>query len=170
MPAEFQQPGYLHVLINHLPIIGTAGRLFGLVIALPLRNRIALIPTLAIIVLSGVSAWPGYVTCSNAYRPIMKISDEAGRDWLNEHTDRTDQTIWVFYVMAGVAAIAIAAPIRWPKSAMPLGIAAALAALADLAVISRRRAASFVMRSFAFPVSRRRPGISESLCIFINFS
>jgi hypothetical protein len=157
MPAEFQQSGYLHVLINHLPIIGTAVGLFGLLIALLLRNRMALIPTLAIIVLSGVSAWPVYVTGSNAYRPIMKLSDEAGRDWLNEHTDRADQTIWVFYVMAGVAAIAIAAPIRWPKSAMPLGIIAALAALAGLATGGYIAQAGGLIRHAEFRVPRQSP-------------
>lgn len=128
--AELQQPGYLHVLINHLPIIGTVVGLFGLVIALLLRSRIALVPALAIVLLSGISAWPVYVTGSNAYRPLMKISDDTGRAWLDEHMDRADRTTWVFYAMAGIAAIALVAPKKWPKSAIPLGIATALAAMA----------------------------------------
>jgi len=128
--TELQQPGYLHVLINHLPIIGTVVGLFGLAIALLLRSRIALVPALSIVLLAGISAWPVYVTGSDAYRPIMKISDDPGRAWLDEHMDRADRMTWVFYVMAGIAAVALAAPVKWPKSAIPLGIATALAAMA----------------------------------------
>ncbi len=133
MATEFQQPGYLHVLINHVPIIGTGMGLLGLLIALLLRSRIALVPSLAIVTLSGLSAWPVYITGSNAYRPIMKIADDSGRDWLDEHMDRADRTIWIFYAMAGVAAIAITAPLKWPKSAIPLGRVAALAAMTGVA-------------------------------------
>ncbi len=130
MPAELQAPGYLHVLINHLPIIGTAVGLLGLIVGLLLRSRIALLPALAILIFSGLSAWPVYVTGSHAYRPIMKIADETGRDWLNAHMERADRVTWIFYVMAGVATIAAVVPIKWPKSALPLGLLTALAAVA----------------------------------------
>lgn len=157
MMTELQQPGYLHVLINHLPIIGTGVGLFGLVIALLLRSRIALVPALAIVLLSGVSAWPVYVTGSNAYRPIMKISDDPGRDWLDEHMERADHTTWIFYVMAGVAAIAIAAPLKWPRSAIPLGIAAALAAIAGVATGGYIAQAGGLVRHVEFRVPGQMP-------------
>ena len=133
MMSELQQPGYLHVLINHLPIIGTGAGLFGLVIALFLRTREALVPALAILILAGISAWPVYVTGRTAYRPLMKISDDTGCDWLDEHADRADRTTWVFYAMAGMAAVAVAAPMRWPRSAIPLGIVTGVFAVAGLA-------------------------------------
>jgi hypothetical protein len=50
MFSELQQPGYLHVLINHLPIIGTAMGVLTLLIGLALRLRKALLPGLAIVV------------------------------------------------------------------------------------------------------------------------
>ena len=56
-----------------------------------------------------------------------------GREWLDEHSDRADRTIGILYVMAGVAAVAIVAPIKWPQTAIPLGIITILAALAGLA-------------------------------------
>ena len=152
MPVELQAPGYLHVLINHLPIIGTGVGLFGLVIALFLRNRVALLPVLAILVLSGISAWPVYVTGSNAYRPIMKISDNTGRDWLNEHSDRADRVIWVFYAMAGIAAIAIVAPMKWPKSAFPLGILSLFFALGGLGAAGYIAQAGGMIRHVEFRV------------------
>ncbi len=82
---ELQQPGYLHVLINHLPIIGTAMGVLALFIGLALRSRKALLPGLVIVLISGISAWPVYVTGSDAYKSIRKISDDAGSDWLDEH-------------------------------------------------------------------------------------
>ena len=47
-------------------------------------------------------------------------------DWLNEYMDRANRATWM---MSGTAAVAIAAPLKWPKTAIPLGIAAALAAI-----------------------------------------
>jgi hypothetical protein len=129
MLSELQQPGYLHVLINHLPIIGTAMGVLALLIGLALRSRKALLPGLAIVLISGISAWPVYVTGSDAYKSIRKISDDAGSDWLGEHEDRADRTIWTFYAMAGIAGLAIVMPLRWPKAGLPLAAASALAAV-----------------------------------------
>lgn len=152
MFTELQAPGYLHVLINHVPIIGTGVGLFGLVIALFLRNRVAILPVLAILVLSGISAWPVYVTGSNAYRPIMKISDDTGRHWLNEHMDRADRVTWVFYAMAGIAAIAIVAPLKWPKSAFPLSIITLIFTLGALGAAGYIAQAGGLIRHVEFRV------------------
>ncbi len=124
--------GYPHVLINHLPIIGTAMGLLAVLIGLFLRNRAALIPGLVVVLIAGASAVPVYLTGGKAYRPIMKIADAEGQDWLNEHTDRADQATWVFYGMALVALAALVVPAKWPKSTRPLGVATVLAALAGL--------------------------------------
>lgn len=134
MFQELQEPGYLHVLLNHLPIVGTMMGLIGLLVGLVLRHRAALIPPLVILLLAGGSAWPVYETGSAAYKPIRKITDEAGSDWLDEHMDRVDRTVWAFYVMAGVAAIALIAPRRWPKTSLPLAVITMLAAAACVGV------------------------------------
>ena len=157
MMTELQQPGYLHVLLNHLPIIGTGCGLFGLLVALFFRSRVALLPALAIVMLAGVSAWPVYVTGSQAYRPIMKISDEPGRDWLNEHVDRADRTTWIFYVMAGIAAVSIAAPVNWPGSAIPLAAITGIFALVSLAAGGYIAQAGGLIRHVEFRVSGPQP-------------
>ncbi len=134
MFSELQQPAYLHVLINHLPIIGTAIGALALLIAIVLRQRVALIPTLIIILVAGASAWPVYETGSAAYPSIRKISDDAGSDELDQHLDRAERTVWTFYAMAGLAAIALIVPMRWPRTSLPLAIATVLAAIACTAV------------------------------------
>lgn len=134
MLNEFQQPGYLHVLINHLPIIGTAMGLIGLLAGLFLRERKALIPGLVILFIAGFSAWPVYETGDAAYKSIRKISDDTGIDWLDEHMERADQTVWTFYVLAGVSAAAVLVPLRWPRSGFPLAIVTAVVAVGCTAV------------------------------------
>jgi hypothetical protein len=129
MFSELQHPGYLHILINHLPIIGTAMGVLALLVGLALRSRAALLPGLVIVLVAGISAWPVYETGSDAYKSIRKISDYDGSDWLDEHMDRADKTVWTFYAMAGLAGLAIAFPKRWPRAGIPLAAATAIAAV-----------------------------------------
>ncbi|MEI8294452.1 MAG: hypothetical protein WCG66_10800 [bacterium] len=130
MTSELQDPAYLHLLLNHVPIIGMAMGVLALLVGLGLRQRSALLPGLAIVLLSGISAWPVYVTGEAAYKPIRKISDYEGSDWLDEHMERAEQTIWVFYATAGLACLAIGLPRRWPTAGVPLAAASLIAAIA----------------------------------------
>src|SRR5947208_16978511 len=54
------------------------------------------------------------------------MADEDGHAWLDEHRDRAEDLIWIFYALAALSAIAIAAPMKWPKSSAPLVIAVIL--------------------------------------------
>lgn len=129
MFQEFQQPGYAHVLINHVPIIGTLMGLIGLLVGLFFKTRTALIPALVILFVAGISIWPVYETGEAAYKPIRKIAGDPGSDWLDEHMDRADRAAWTFWVMASLSAAAVAAPVRWPRTAVPLALATAVAAV-----------------------------------------
>lgn len=129
MTSELQNPAYLHLISNHMPIIGMLMGVIALLVGLALRQRAALLPGLAIVLISGLSAWPVYLTGDAAYKPVRKISDYEGSDWLDEHMDRADRTIWVFYATAGLAGLAIGLPRRWPSTAMPLAVASMLGAM-----------------------------------------
>jgi hypothetical protein len=123
---DLRQPEYVHVLLNPLPIYGLASGWIGLIIALFLRSRRAQIATLALVLISSVSAWPVYEFGEQAYDRVLTMADDDGRAWLDEHRDRAEDLIWIFYALAVLSAIAIAAPIKWPKSSMPLVIAVIL--------------------------------------------
>ncbi len=43
--------------------------------------------------------------------------------WIGLDRDRGEDLIWIFYALAALSAVAIAAPIKWPKSSAPLVIA-----------------------------------------------
>ena len=123
---DLRQPEYIHVLINPLPIYGLFLSWVGLIIALFLKSRRAQIATLALVLISSTSAWPVYEFGQQAYDRVLSMADEDGRAWLDEHQDRAEDLIYIFYALAVLSAIAIAAPMKWPKSSVPLAVAAIL--------------------------------------------
>jgi hypothetical protein len=114
------------VLLNPLPVYGLLVGWLGLVIGLALRSRRAQIATLSLVLLSSISAWPVYEFGEQGYDRVLSMTDEAGEAWLDEHVHRAENLIWVFYALAALSAFAIAAPIKWPKSSMPLAVAVIL--------------------------------------------
>jgi hypothetical protein len=123
---DLRQPEYIHVLLNPLPVYGLLMGWMGLVIALVLKSRHAQIATLTLVLLSSVSAWPVYEFGQQGYDRVLSMADDDGRAWLDEHKDRAEDLIWIFYVLAAFSAIAIGAPIKWPKSCVPLVVAVIL--------------------------------------------
>jgi hypothetical protein len=123
---DLRQPEYIHVLLNPLPVYGLLIGLIGLVIALILKSRRAQIATLTLVLISSASAWPVYEFGQQGYDRVLSMADADGRAWLDEHKERGEDLIWIFYVLVALSAIAIAAPIKWPKSSMPLAAAVIL--------------------------------------------
>ena len=93
---------------------------FALAVSLLLRSRAAQIIALLLTLIAGASSYPVFVTGQRAYKAIRSVSDDAGADWLDEHMDRAEKTISAFYFLAALAAAGLLAPIKWPKSAVPL--------------------------------------------------
>jgi hypothetical protein len=65
---------------------------------------------------------------------VKSIVDDPGDKWLEEHMQRGEQLIYVFYVVALLSAIGIAAEFAVPKAAIPLAIATLILAGANLGV------------------------------------
>jgi hypothetical protein len=123
---DLQQPEYIHVLLNPLPVYGLLIGLVGLVLALILKSRRAQITTLTLVLISSASAWPVYEFGEEGYDRVLSMTDEDGGAWLDEHMHRAEDLIWVFYVLAALSAFAIAAPIKWPRCSLPLALAVVL--------------------------------------------
>ena len=121
-----RQPEYVHVLLNPLPVYGLLISWIGLIIAVVLKSRRAQIATLVLVLLSAASAWPVYEFGQQAYDRVLSMTDEDGERWLDEHQDRAEDLIWIFYALAVLSAAAIAVPIKWPKSFPPFAIAVIL--------------------------------------------
>jgi hypothetical protein len=123
---DLRQPEYIHVLINPLPIYGLAMAWIGLIVSLFLGSRRAQVATLAIVLLSAASAWPVYELGQQSYDRVLSMADPDGQAWLDEHQDRVEDLIYFFYALALLSAVAIVAPMRWPKSSMPLTLGVTL--------------------------------------------
>jgi hypothetical protein len=115
-----QKPEYIHVVLNHLPIYGTILGTLALAISLVLRSRAAQITALIITLVAAASAYPVLVTGQRAYKAIRSIADDSGAEALDEHMDRAEKTIGVFYFLAVLAIAGLLVPLKWPKTSFPL--------------------------------------------------
>jgi glucan phosphoethanolaminetransferase (alkaline phosphatase superfamily) len=121
-----RQPEYVHVLLNPLPVYGLLISWIALIIALISKSRRAHIVTLILIFITSISAWPVYEFGEQGYDRVLAMTDDDGHAWLDEHQDRGQKLIYLFYLVAALSAAAIIVPLRWPKSSVPLAIAVVL--------------------------------------------
>src|ERR1700724_1465977 len=131
---DLRQPEYIHVLINPLPIYGLAMGLLGLVIAFFLKSRPAQVVALIIVLICAASAWPVFIFGKQAKDRVLSMENEVGQSWLEEHEDRAEDLIWLFYGLAVLSAVALVAPRKWPRSAGSLVIAVIVLGAATLGV------------------------------------
>ncbi len=132
MLRDLRQPEYVHTLLNPLPVYGLAVALLGLIVALLLRSRGGRNTAVLLVLICAASVWPVVHYGERAEDNILAMADDDGRAWLEAHQTRADQLQYVFYALALLSIAALVAPKRWPKSAVPLAIAVALAAVCSL--------------------------------------
>ena len=132
LSQDLSQPEYIHVLLNPLPIYGLAIAVIGLIIAIIQRSRPAQVATLTLVLFSGAIAWPVVHYGEEGYDRVLSMADDQGQAWLKVHEHRADTLAWSFYALAGLAAVAILAPMKWPKTATTLSIVTFVVSLAVL--------------------------------------
>jgi hypothetical protein len=131
---HLSDPEYMHVLLNPLPVYGLATAVIGLTLALIFRRRPAIIIALALVFISGISAWPVLSYGQAAYDRVKSMSDPAGEQWLDEHMERGEKLIYAFYVLAGLAIAGMIVPIKWPRTATPLATTTLVLGFATLGI------------------------------------
>ena len=129
---ELQQPEYLHVLLNPVPLYGLAIAFFGLVIATYLGSRGGQLAALVLVFASTIAVWPVVYHGDQAYDRVLPLADEDGQAWLKAHVHRADQLIFLFYGTALISACAIFVPKKWPRTAKPLVFVTMLGAILSL--------------------------------------
>lgn len=129
---DLRQPEYLHVLLNPLPIYGLLVALFGLIAATYLRSRGGQLTGLVLIFACALSAWPVTYHGEQAEDRVMVAVDDDGRAWLKAHEHRAETLIYFYYALALMAAAAIFAPKKWPRSARPFVFATMLLSVVSL--------------------------------------
>src|SRR5437867_2487342 len=131
---HLKSPEYMHVLLNPFPVYGLAIGLVGLLLAIIARSRTTIVIALVLVFLSGLSAWPTYYYGEAAYDRVKAPSDPVGDQWLVQHMTRGEQLIYAFYILAVIAAVGMFAPIKWPRTSLPLAIATLVIGCATLGI------------------------------------
>jgi hypothetical protein len=131
------QPEYVHVAINHFPLVGLLVAMVALVGALALRNRAAILLALALVALLALSAWPVAEYGESGYDRVLSMSDEAGGKFLAHHRELADRWLFLYFITAGVAGLGLALAWRWPRTliysaalALALGVSSLSAGIA----------------------------------------
>ena len=120
---DLRQPEYVHVLLNPLPVYGLAVSLIGLLVAICLRSRAAIVVALVMVFISAAAALPAYEYGEQGYDRVLAIADNDGQAWLAAHRERAEDLIWLFYALAVLSAIALIAPVKWPGLSIWLAVA-----------------------------------------------
>jgi disulfide bond formation protein DsbB len=129
---DLQQPEYVHVLLNPLPVYGLATGLIGLIVAFFLHSRRGQITALVLIFISAGSAWPVVHYGEEAYDRVLSMTDADGEAWLKAHQERAEKVEYVFYALALLALAAIVLPQKWPGTATALALATLVLAFVSL--------------------------------------
>jgi hypothetical protein len=127
-----QQPEYVHVLLNHLPITGLSVALLFLLAAIVVNHRVTQFVALAAVVLLSLSIWPVAHYGERAFDRTLAMSDADGGAWLRHHEDLVDRWGFVYYVTAGVAAAGMVAGAMKPRMLRPACAVVAVLTMASL--------------------------------------
>jgi hypothetical protein len=130
----FDQPEYLHVLVNPVLTHALPFAALGLLIALVGRSRAGARLALVLIALTSAAVWPAAHYGNLGFDRVKSMADETGSEWLDAHRDRAEDSEWVFYAAAALALVALLAPLVWPKSTALLSWLALVAAVAACVV------------------------------------
>ncbi len=128
MAHHFQQPEYIHVIINVMPLVGM-GLGAGLIFAgLRLESEGMREAGLALVVLAGVITFPTIKFGQHAYDRLYEQIPLEAQQWLDVHMSRAERLQWYFYLTGALAAWALASSRKKKPSAVRQAQATLLAA------------------------------------------
>lgn len=128
-----RQPEYLHILFNHLPLIGLPSGLFVLLLAAKQKNRGTATAALALIALASLSVIVVSATGERSEDRVEGLIDAPGRAWLQEHAERAEKAVWLYYGTAALAVASLLVARHAPRAFLAIAVATALVSLFALA-------------------------------------
>lgn len=97
-------PAYLHLLINHVPVILAPLGFVAALLALVTRRRTVWLYALATLTLAGISAYPVMATGDSAEDYVKEHVVNVDRKAIESHGDSGDTTMWILIVGGVLAA------------------------------------------------------------------
>jgi hypothetical protein len=132
LSSLLNQPEYVHVAINHFPLIGLLVALLVLVIGLTTRNRPLLLTGLGLVTAMALSIWPVYSYGEAGFDRVLSMSDEPGEAFLKYHAELAHRWAFLYYLTAAAAGIGLGLAWKWPRALIPAGLATLVLGLASL--------------------------------------
>lgn len=127
------RPEYVHVLINHFPLIGLLVAMVSLGCALALKSRGAIRVALGLVGLLALSACVVSHFGEEGYDRVLSMADDDGQAFLRYHEHLAERWIFLFYLCAAVAALGLGLGWKWPRWLYLLSVLTLLLAGASLA-------------------------------------
>jgi hypothetical protein len=127
------QPEYVHVVTNHLPLIGLLVAMLALVGALATKDRTATLIGMLLVCLLALSAWPVYHYSEEGYDRVLSMSDEAGGKFLDPHKALAERWVFLYFVTASVAGLGFILVWKWPRTLVASSLLVLVLAAASLA-------------------------------------
>ena len=132
LTSLLNRPEYVHTAINHFPLIGLLVAIVAVLMSLFARLRLATVLSLALLTLLALSVWPVTYFGEAGYDRVLSMADDDGQAFLRYHVHLADRWVFLYYVTAAVAALAIGLNWKWPKTLLPLSIATLVLSAASL--------------------------------------
>ena len=132
LASLLDRPEYVHVIINHFPLVGLVVAMIGLIGALVLGHRHSIFAALALLGLLALSALVVSYFGEEGYDRVLSMADEAGQGFLRYHQQLADRWVFLFYLCAGLAALGLGLGWKWPRVLTPFAVAALVLAGASL--------------------------------------
>ena len=131
---RLQQPEYVHVLLNPLPVYMTAAGVLALTLAMLLHSRQAQLVALVVILVGCGAVWPVVEYGQASYDRVFAMSNHDAQQWLDIHVKRAEQSAPVFYITAVLALAAMILPWKFPKTAPALAAATLVFAVVAIGI------------------------------------
>jgi hypothetical protein len=127
------QPEYVHVVINHFPLVGLVVAMLALIAALATRDRTAILIGLALVGALALSAWPVYCFGQAGYDRVLSMADGPGGKYLAYHQQLAERWVFLYFITAGVAGSGCLLAWKWPRTLVISSVLALLLSAASLA-------------------------------------
>jgi len=116
------RPEYVHVTINHFPLVGLFVAMISLGSALALKNRSATFIALGLVGLMALSASIVSYFGEEGYDRVLSMADENGQAFLRYHQHLAYRWVFLFYICFAFAALGFGLGWKWPRLLTPLAL------------------------------------------------
>lgn len=127
---------HLHLMINHLPVVGAIVALLLLGWSLVTRRRDYIRLSLVVTLLVGLSAYPVFFTGDEAHEQLEDVRG-FDHDLVEEHEESADWALWTLLGTAAIAALGLWASRRDREIPRWVGMATMAGLILSTAVVAR---------------------------------